>query len=208
MRAQGWLIMAILGDQNHRPLTNPRQASPNRQRLVAIASAGNRHGAVDKGIDNVAATWTRSIAGAQDSFPGIATINGCYWRWGGFAGVSVGKHVDGAADSAAQTFERNDAVDNALLEQVLGGLNAFGHGFAGSELDDARAEEAEKCAGLCEGEVACRPPRRHDTTGGGIAQVHQEWQVRILVARHCGGNRDHERERRGALLHASAARGW
>ena len=27
------------------------------------------------------------------------------------------------------------------------------------------------------------------------------------MARHCGGNRDHERERRSALLHASAARG-
>lgn len=109
-------------------------------------------------------------------------------------------------DPACAVAHRGDhAVDHPVPLQVLRGLDPGGKRFAVELLVDARAQETDQRAGLGDGDVSQRAPRREHPAGGRIAQVDQVGQVCLLVQGDGCGDLDHLQECDCAFLHAGAA---
>ena len=98
-------------------------------------------------------------------------------------------------------------VDHAVLEEILGPLEAIGKLFADRLLDDARAGEADQRAGFGKVHVAEHGVGRGDAAGGRVRQHDDVGELHITkgVDRHRRARKLHQREH--ALLHAGAARG-
>ena len=151
---------------------------------------------------------------AGDDVPGVRRSGRrrrCRRRSGrGTADVAVpvarGEHVaaPGRATSAISSGG-DDGVDEAVREQVLGGLHALGERLAVQRLVDPRAEEADQRARLGDGHVAERPPGGQHPAGRRGAQVDQVGQPGLLVRGDRRGDPDHLHERDRALLHPGAA---
>ena len=93
----------------------------------------------------------------------------------------VGDHRQRTVQGVSQIVERDDGVDHPVPLQILRGLDAGRERFAVEQFVDPGPEEADQGAGLGEGDMAQRAPRREDPAGGGVAQVHQVRQVRLFV---------------------------
>ena len=118
---------------------------------------------------------------------------------------SVGDDRQRAIQRPAQLVEGNDAVDNPMAVQVLRGLHAGREWFAVQLLVHPRPEEPDQRAGLGDGDVTQRAPRREDPAGGRVAQVDEVGQVRLFVQSDGRGDLHHLQKRNRALLHAGAA---
>ena len=73
----------------------------------------------------------------------------------------------------------HDGVDHAVLQQVLGALEALRQLLADGVLDDARAGEADQGVGLGEVHVAQHGERGRHAAGRGIGQHDDVGQARL-----------------------------
>ena len=115
--------------------------------------------------------------------------------------------VEEACRGRGEELDGEDGVEESVGEEVLGGLDALGERLAIEGLVDARAEEADRRAGLADRDVTERTPRGEDPAGRGVAEVGDVGQVLTLVGRDGRRDLDHRHERGRALLHARATRG-
>ena len=121
------------------------------------------------------------------------------------AGQDAAEDVERVDRDVAQLLGLDDGVDQAVPEEVLGGLDALGERRAVERLVDAGAEEADERAGLRGADVAEGAEAGEHAAGRGVAQVDEVGQARGAVRGDGGGDLHHLEERDRALLHAGAA---
>ena len=98
-----------------------------------------------------------------------------------------------------------DAVDDAVVLEVLGQLHVLGERPAVQGLEHLGPEEADQRARLGHGHVRQRAPGRVDAAGGRVAEVGQVGQLGGPVLHQRARDLDHLDERRSPLLHPGAA---
>src|SRR5262245_48087375 len=101
----------------------------------------------------------RGVAPALGSDQGVQTTEANQ--------ASLPAVVDGAGDFRFQAGAGDDAVDEAVLEEELAGLETFGEFQADGSLDSARAGEADEGFGFGEDQVAERGEAGRDAAHGG-----------------------------------------
>ena len=126
----------------------------------------------------------------------------------GGASGGTGKHGQDPDQRLPQLGAGNDAVDEAMLQQVLAGLETGGKGLADGLLDDPLASKTNERLGLSQDEVAQHREAGRNAAGGRVGQDADVGLVR-LVPQPRQGSRGlgHLHEREHALLHPRAARG-
>jgi hypothetical protein len=117
------------------------------------------------------------------------------------------EHVERPVGGLGEGLHRQDGVDEPVLEEVLGRLDALGEGPLVECLVDPGAEEPDHRSRLRHGDLPEGAPRREDTAGRGVTEVDEVRQPGRLEL--CTGRADlhHPDEGRRPLLHAGPPRG-
>ena len=101
----------------------------------------------------------------------------------------------------------HDHVDHAVVEQVLGALEALGELFADGLLDDAGTGKADQRARLGHVHIAQHRVGRGHAAGRRVGEDDDVGQARIPQHLHADGGARHLHQGQDAFLHARAARG-
>ena len=102
---------------------------------------------------------------------------------------------------------RHDGVNEAVLQQVFGPLEALGQLFTDGLLDDAGPRKPDQRPRLCQHDIAQAGKAGGDAAGGGVGE-HRDIQPPMLrKALDGSGGLGHLHQREDPLLHAGAAAG-
>ena len=115
--------------------------------------------------------------------------------------------VDDAGDLGFEVAAGDDAVDEAVFEEELGGLEAFGEFETDGGFDGAGAGEADEGLGFGDADVAERGEAGGDAAHGGIGEDGDEQAAGLVVAAQGGGDFGHLHQGKDAFVHAGTAAG-
>jgi len=121
--------------------------------------------------------------------------------------VFSGEKFEEGGDGVLHLLARDDLVDEAVLEEEFGGLEAFGQFFLRGFLDDAGAGEADTGAGFGEDDIAEGGEAGHDASHGGVGEDGEVGEVGLGVAGEGGAGFGHLHEAVNAFIHAGTAGG-
>src|SRR5438309_1571656 len=88
--------------------------------------------------------------------------------WNARLGRKRGHPGQGLGEVGLEVAPGDDGVEEAVLEEELGALEAFRELLAGGLLDDAGSGEADEGSGFGDVEVAEHRKGRGDAAGGGV----------------------------------------
>ncbi len=117
------------------------------------------------------------------------------------------EHVERPVGGLGEGLHRQDRVDEPVLEEVLGRLDALGEGPLVERLVDPGAEEPDHRSRLRHGDLPERAPRREDAAGRRVTEVDEVGQPGSLELRTGRADLHHPDEGRRPLLHAGPSRG-
>lgn len=120
---------------------------------------------------------------------------------------SGGHPGEGLVEVAAEIFAGDDGVQEAVFEEELGALEAFGELLADGLLDDAGAGEADEGAGFGDVEVAEHGEAGGDASGGGVGHDGDVGDFGVVEACEAGGDLGELHEGDDAFHHAGSSRG-
>src|SRR5271155_3997791 len=145
--------------------------------------------------------WTRACCGAASSRPKerSARTDSSYVMW------LADEEVEGLCDVRLQFLARDDGVEEAVLEEELGGLKAFGKFLADGLFDHARAGKTDEGAGLRNIQIAEHRVAGGDATSGGIGEDGNERELGFVHAPEGRGNFRELHQADDAFHHARAA---
>ena len=202
--------MPVLADQHARLAVEPGQRHEHGRVLLALLGAVERDGAVGAVPQQVAYAEPLGRPGQLHRLPDRPARRGrLRTRTGSAGGVGgVHEHGEGQVDQHGQVLGGHHRVDDALLGEVLGLLDAGRERVPLERLVDLRARGSPTSApGSATVTWPERAPRRVDAAGRRVAQVHEVGQPGSAVRHHRPGDRHHLEEGRRALLHPGAAGG-
>src|SRR4051794_32651451 len=97
-----------------------------------------------------------------------------------------------------------DGVEEAVFEEELGALEAFGELLADGLLDDAGTGEADEGSGFGDVEVAEHGKAGGDSSGGGVGHDGDVGDLFVVHAGEAGGDLGELHQGGDALHHARA----
>ena len=113
--------------------------------------------------------------------------------------------VQGQGDGRAQVVARNDAIDEAVLEQELGGMTARRERPAEELLGHARSGEADEGFRLGVDDIAETGERCEHATRGRVGQYGDKRQAGVFHLLDLRRGLGHLEQGEQSLLHARAA---
>src|SRR5699024_8258530 len=105
-------------------------------------------------------------------------------RWAGVRSFATAlssfpMQLEQADQGAAQPGPRHDGINEAVLQQVFGPLEALGQLFTDGLLDDAGPREPDQRPRLCQHDIAQAGKAGGDAAGGGVSE-HRDIQPPML----------------------------
>src|SRR5580698_6308445 len=145
--------------------------------------------------------WTRACCGVASSRPkeSSARTDSSY-----VMGLAD-EEVEGLADVRLHFLARDNGVEEAVLEEELGGLKSFGQFLADGLFDHAWAGKTDQRARLSNIQIAEHRVAGGDAAGGGVGEYGNERELRFVEAPERGGNLRELHEADHAFHHACAA---
>src|SRR5271155_1128729 len=96
--------------------------------------------------------------------------------------------VEGAGQVGLELAAGDYGVEEAVLEEEFGALEAFGELLTDGLLDDALAGEADECSGLGDVEVTEHGEGCGDAAGGGIGEEADVGNALLVELSQAGGD--------------------